>query len=186
MNQKPEKTPVARLDSEPIVRRFAYADPPYVGLAARLYKKHKDYRGEVDHAALIARLESDFDGWALSASIKSLPYLMSIAPRDILTLAWIKPIAPPMGDRRHYSWEPVLLRPVANPELCEKMHLVLSPPQFTFRPKPDNHVIGEKPEEFMHWVLRCAGVTAHDEFYDLFPGSGACSRAWDTYRELLL
>lgn len=35
--------------------RFAYADPPYPGMA-HLYKGHLDYAGEVDHKALIERL----------------------------------------------------------------------------------------------------------------------------------
>jgi len=35
--------------------RLAYADPPYPG-KARLYRDHPDYGGEVDHAALLARL----------------------------------------------------------------------------------------------------------------------------------
>jgi hypothetical protein len=53
--------------------KFAYADPPYVGQAKRLYGKHRDYGGEVDHRALIQRLVDDYpDGWALSLSCKSL------------------------------------------------------------------------------------------------------------------
>ena len=166
--------------------KFAYADPPYIGQAKRHYGKHRDYSGEVDHAKLIERLEGDYDGWALSASIRSLPILMRLLPNDILTLAWCKPMAPPMGDHLHYSWEPVLIRQLRKPKGYERMHLVLSPPGFTFRDKPAEHVIGEKPEGFLHWVLRCCGVLATDEFYDLFPGSGACMRAWDTYRGLLL
>lgn len=46
-----------------IAARIAYADPPYIG-CAHLYRDHP----EVDHAALIDRLESEFDGWALHAS----------------------------------------------------------------------------------------------------------------------
>lgn len=42
--------------------RIAYADPPYIG-CAHLYKDHPDYDGEVDHVALIDRLQSEYDGW---------------------------------------------------------------------------------------------------------------------------
>jgi len=107
--------------------KFAYADPPYIGQAKRHYQKHKDYAGEVDHAELIDRLESEFDGWALSASMKSLPTVMKLCPNDVLTLSWIKPIAPPMGDKRHYSWEPVIFRTLRRPKTYQKSHLVLSP-----------------------------------------------------------
>lgn len=45
--------------------KFAYADPPYIGQAKRLYGDHPDFAGEVDHAALIVDLLR-YDGWALS------------------------------------------------------------------------------------------------------------------------
>lgn len=160
--------------------RFAYADPPYLGQSKRHYGKHPDYAGEVDHWALIERLESEFDGWALSASMKSIPAIARILPVDVLTLAWVKPIAPPMGDHRHYSWEPVFLRPVRAPVLPIKTHLVCSPPQFTFRARPPEHVIGEKPGPFCQWVFDCAGLGPDDEVVDIFPGSGAVGRAWTT------
>lgn len=159
--------------------RFAYADPPYLGQAKRHYGNHKDYAGEVDHAELIDDLESDYDGWALSMSMKSMPYIMKLLPDDILTLAWIKPIAPPMGDHRHYSWEPVALRALRRPVNYVKTHLVCSPPQFTFRPKPETHVIGEKPEEFCNWLFESAGlIPGEDELFDMYPGSGAVGAAW--------
>ena len=41
--------------------RIAYADPPYPG-CAHLYEGHPDYAGEVDHADLCRRLETEFDG----------------------------------------------------------------------------------------------------------------------------
>jgi hypothetical protein len=159
--------------------RFAYADPPYVGQSKRHYGDHADYAGEVDHAALITGLCDEFDGWALSLSMKSLPQVMRLCPDDVLTLSWVKPIAPPMGDHRHYSWEPVILHGGRTPGPgYVKTHLVLSPPQFTFRPRPDEHVIGEKPQGFSWWLFENAGLRPTDDFVDLFPGSGAVSRAW--------
>jgi site-specific DNA-adenine methylase len=54
--------------------RFGYADPPYPGKSCKYYSGHEDYAGEVDHAALIEHLETDFpDGWALSTSAAALP-----------------------------------------------------------------------------------------------------------------
>lgn len=158
--------------------RAAYADPPYIGQAKKHYKGHPDYAGEVNHEELIARLEAEFEGWALSASIKSLPVIMRLAPENVLTLAWVKPIAPPMGDHRHYSWEPVVFRPIRKPATYERMHHIESPPQFTFRDKPKGHVIGEKPEGFCMWVFRCLGLLPEDQLTDLYPGSGAVQKAW--------
>lgn len=47
--------------------KLGYADPPYIG-CAHLYRRHPDYAGEVDHRALIQRLQAEFDGWVLHAS----------------------------------------------------------------------------------------------------------------------
>jgi hypothetical protein len=162
--------------------RFAYADPPYVGQSRKHYGGHADYAGEVDHADLIERLDDEFDGWALSLSVKSLPALLRLCPEDVSVLAWFKPIAPPLGDHRRYNWEPVILRPARRygPGYVP-MATIASPPQFTFREKPAEHVIGEKPEAFAHWVFAAAGLTKDDELHDLFPGSGAIGRAWTTY-----
>lgn len=160
---------------------FAYADPPYIGQAKRHYGKHQDYAGEVDHRELLARL-CGYDGWALSLSVKSLPTVLAYCPQDVLVLAWFKPIAPPLGDHRRYNWEPVIIKPVRQygdgyvPVAC-----IASPPQFTFREKPAAHVIGEKPEQFAHWVFASAGLCRDDVLHDLFPGSGAITRAWETY-----
>jgi hypothetical protein len=163
--------------------KFAYADPPYQGQAKKHYRQHKDYAGEVDHAALIGEMEFLYDGWALSLSMKSLPAIIRLCPDDVLVLAWFKPIAPPLGDHRRYSWEPVIMRPVRQygPGYVPTA-IVESPPQFTFRKKPGSHVIGEKPEKFAHWLFASAGLTRDDELFDLFPGSGAIAHAWLTYQ----
>jgi hypothetical protein len=161
---------------------FAYADPPYLNQAKRHYGAHPDFAGEVDHAALIKRL-STYAGWALSLSMKSLPEIIRLCPADVTVLAWFKPIAPPLGDHRRYNWEPVILSPVRRygPGYVPTA-IIESPPQFTFREKPASHVIGEKPERFAHWVFAAAGLTSDDKVDDLFPGSGAITRAWATYQ----
>ena len=71
-----------------MVVRVAFADPPYVGQAAKHYRHHPDYAGEVDHAVLIARLVQDYpDGWALSASSPSLRIILPMCPADVRVAA---------------------------------------------------------------------------------------------------
>lgn len=160
--------------------KAAYADPPYIGQASRHYGDHPDYAGEVDHADLIDTL-ADFDAWALSLSMKSLPEVLRLCPEGVWVGSWVKPIAPPMGDKRIYSWEPVIFHGGRRPSKPTRTHVVASPPQFTFRPTPGEHVIGEKPEAFCHWVFACLGLNRFDDLTDMFPGSGAVGRAWATY-----
>ena len=66
--------------------RLAYTDPPYPG-KAHLYRDHPDYGGEVDHAALIARL-AGYDGWALSISAEALPAVLGLCPPGVRVAAW--------------------------------------------------------------------------------------------------
>lgn len=171
--------------------RFGYADPPYLG-CCKLYKhNHPDGQRPFDarcwddaetHRLLIDWLCSDFDGWALSLTMKSLPTILAMCPPDVLTLAWFKPIAPPLGDHRRYNWEPVLVRPLRfYGDGYVPTAVVASPPGYTFRETPDTHVIGEKPAAFAQWVFASAGLTRDDEMVDVFTGSGAVAAAWETY-----
>jgi hypothetical protein len=90
--------------------KIGYADPPYIG-CAHLYADHPDYAGEVDHAALIQRLESEFDGWVLHASATK-DSMAVLAPLVAQTSArwcsWVKGFA---AFKRNvsvaYAWEPV-------------------------------------------------------------------------------
>lgn len=168
-------------DNPPTYLRFAYADPPYPGQAKRHYRKHPDYAGEVDHRELVARL-ADYDGWALSTAMRSLPSVLALCPPDVLTLAWIKPMSPPLGDHRIYSWEPVIMRPARAPSPgYVTTHLVASPPSAMYGGAGPGHVIGEKPARFARWLFAAAGLRPGDTFEDLFPGSGAVGREWDAF-----
>lgn len=166
--------------------RFAYADPPYLG-CCRLYQhEHGDdglcWDDPATHRKLVERIDAEHDGWALSLSVKSLSTILSFCPDDALVLAWFKPIAPPLGDHRRYNWEPVIVRPLRRygPGYVP-IAVVASPPMFTFRETPPEHVVGEKPEAFAHWVFANAGLTLDDTMTDVFTGSGAITRAWQTY-----
>jgi hypothetical protein len=46
---------------------------------------------------------------------------------------------------------------------------------------PDAHVIGKKPNKFCYWLFECLGLQSHDEFIDLFPGTGNVNLAWEQY-----
>jgi hypothetical protein len=73
--------------------RIGYADPPYPGQSAKHYADHPDYAGEVDHAALVERLERDYDGWVLHTSSPALRDVLPLCPPDARVMAWVKPFA---------------------------------------------------------------------------------------------
>ncbi len=90
--------------------RFAYADPPYIGQAAKHYSRDERC-AEVDHAALITQLARDYDGWALSckSNAKELSWLISLCEQDVRLGAWVKPFASfKPGVNPAYAWEPVI------------------------------------------------------------------------------
>jgi hypothetical protein len=156
--------------------RFAYADPPYMGQASKHYRDHPDFAGEVDHAELLARLVDQFpDGWALSCSVPSLQYLLTLCPPDVRVCAWVKPFVRfKKGVPRAYAWEPVIVHggrklTADNPTVLDWVSAPI-----TMR----RGVVGAKPEAFCRWLFAFLGARPGDEMVDLFPGSGAVSEAW--------
>jgi len=164
-------------------RRFAYADPPYLGCAKRYYGKRHDQAAVYDtvegHRALIDRLESEFpDGWALSCHVPSLGVLLSMCRPGVRVGAWVKPfsgVRPRV--RARFGWEPVIYRTSLAWDFG---------PQFTdYVIANGNRKVGErelfegqKPEVFAAWIADLLGYRVGDSIVDLFPGSGALSRAF--------
>jgi hypothetical protein len=162
--------------------KLAYADPPYPGFAG-YYKDHPDYAGEVDHERLIGRLIADYDAWALSTSSKTLRYVLDLIPGQIEVRigAWTKPMPPTRANDAVCGWEPVVfaggrVHEVDAPMVLDWVHAA-GP-----RALPgQGDLVGVKPAAFSYWLFDVLGAAAHDEFYDLFPGSGAVGRAWRRY-----
>lgn len=158
------------------MRRLAYADPPYPGQARSRYNGT-----EVDHAALIAQLDAEFDAWALSTSASALRSVWNLAPHARCG-AWLKTWAPNGWSRVRWSWEPVLfvsarrgLKPGQRSEVwdglvCAPNCAIGSWQEVTGKGG------GSKPYAFVRWVLDLLDYEDGDELVDLFPGSGNVSR----------
>lgn len=165
-----------------MAKRLCYADPPYIG-CAHLYSEHADFGGEVDHAALIDRLESEFDGWVLHAS--ATPESMAVlAPLVAATgarwMSWTKGFA---AFKRNvsvaYAWEPVIVKAARKPVVSKRLVMrdwIECP--ITLR----RGLTGAKPEAVCHWAFEMLGARPDDELADLFPGTGAVTEAWRTWR----
>jgi hypothetical protein len=165
--------------------RFAYADPPYVGQARKLYGRHPDFAGEVDQRALVERLVDEYpDGWALSLSAQSLPAILSYCPSDVRVLAWVKSMVNMLpGIRLQYGWEPVIMRggrqgPHTTGEPMLRDYIVCHPQEHQYRKAEAGHVIGRKPRAFCDWLFRCLGAQPGDDLDDLYPGTGHVADAW--------
>lgn len=157
--------------------RFAYADPPYPGMA------HRWYQGEeVDHRELVERLVAEYpDGWALSTSSEALREVWALCPPATRLHVWVNGPRKVRSYRALHAFEAVLVaggrrRPEPSVEdLCD----VLS-----WGGRQHSHpgaLPGMKPAAFCEWVFRLLGATEGDELDDLYPGSGAVARAWALY-----
>lgn len=154
-------------------RRVGYADPPYPGMAYRCYGDQPNYAGEVDHVALIARLQG-FDGWALSTSARALRDLLPLCPPEARVAAWVKPIGV-SGQTRgpHSTWEPVIYMPARLQQPGRRDWISAMPAR-----GGDSDLLGRKPPAFCRWLFELLGLAPHDTFVDLFPGSEGVTRAW--------
>jgi hypothetical protein len=162
--------------------RIAYADPPYPG-CAHLYKDHPDYAGEVDHVGLLRDIDTNYDGWALHTNSTTLAHVVRCADEagvnDYRIMAWVKPFA---AFKRNvsvaYAWEPVLVKacrkPVVDKSMTWRDWIAES---ITLR----RGLTGAKPDAVCRWVFGVVGAQPDDELCDLFPGSGAVTRAWQKW-----
>ncbi len=157
---------------------FAYADPPYPGMARRYYQSE-----EVDHPQLIEGLSRQFpDGWALSTAASTLQQVLAICPAGVRVACWVKGPRQSVSYFPRSAWEPLIVyrgraRLIGVDEYsCDVL-------KWGGRQHSHpNAVIGMKPAAFAEWMFGQLGAQQDDQLDDLFPGSGAISRAWSLHQ----
>lgn len=164
--------------------KFAYADPPYFGMAAKFYGHLHPEAAVYDtiegHQALIDRLEAEFpDGWAMSLSSTNLKDILPLCPKNARVGAWVKPFGSfKKNVNPAYIWEPVIWcggRKRGNTVETVRDWCAVS---ITLK----RGFQGAKPMEFCCWIFDLLGMEPGDEFHDLFPGSGSVQKAYEAWR----
>ena len=161
--------------------RIAYADPPYPG-CAHLYRGHPDYAGEVDHVALVKRLQDEFDGWILhtAATPHAIALLAPLVPEGARWMSWVKGFAAfKKNVSVAYAWEPVIVKAARKPVVSKRL-VMRDWVQCSITLK--RGLTGAKPEAVCHWAFEMVGARPDDDLVDLFPGTGAVTRAWKTWQ----
>jgi hypothetical protein len=80
-----------------------------------------------------------------------------------------------------YAWEPVIIKPARKPVVSKRLVMrdwIECP--ITLR----RGLTGAKPEKVCHWAFELLGARPEDELSDLYPGTGAVTEAWRTWRLL--
>lgn len=166
-------------EHEGVAMRFAYVDPPYLGMGAKMYGHLHPEAAEFDkietHAALIDRLSAEYGAWAYSLTSTTLQDILPLCPADVRVGAWVKPFCsfkPNVNPA--YAWEPVIFRGGRKRDRASRtVRDFVSTPITMLRGFP-----GAKPAAFCWWIFDLLGAEPEDEFHDIFPGSGAVGRAW--------
>ena len=162
--------------------KFAYADPPYLGLAEKFYgamhPDAADYDRIETHAALVERMCHEFDAWAMSLHVPALKPILNVCPDDVRVGAWVKSFASFKPNvNPGYCWEPVIFwRGRRRGKEIETVRDYVTCPitlQRGFQ--------GAKPKGVCFWIFDFLGARPGDDFTDLFPGSGAVARAWESW-----
>jgi hypothetical protein len=159
----------------------AYADPPYPGQAAKHYKDHPDYAGEVAHDDLLWRLRATYEHWALSTASTTLQSVLRLpsCPDDVRIGAWVKPFAAfKVNVNPAYAWEPVVFVGGRRKPRSENTVRDWVSTPITLQRGTD----GAKPQAFCFWLFDLMGMRPDDTLVDLFPGSGAVTQAWERWQ----
>lgn len=163
--------------------RFAYADPPYLGLAQKFYGHLHPEAAEYDkpetHQRLIDRLCDEYDGWAMSLHSPALREILPMCPPDVRVMAWVKPFAsfkPGVGVA--YAWEPVIFRGGRKRTRQQMTVRDWCAVNITLK----RGFTGAKPRDVVLWMLDVLNAQPDDDIVDLFPGSGAVSEAIEQWR----
>lgn len=167
--------------------RFAYADPPYLGQGSKKYGHQHENAAEFDtlpaHAGLIRRLVGEFpEAWALSLSSPSLPHILPLCPPGVRIGAWVKPFASfKPGVNPAFCWEPVIFWGGRSAAARGGKTSATVRDFVSVNITTKKGTAGAKPEAFCFWLFDFLGVNGGDEFTDIFEGSGAVRKAWQTY-----
>lgn len=176
------------------ISKYAFADPPYLGTAKKIYGDLHPEAAEYDrpetHRALIERLVAEFpDGWVLCLNSGNLRTILPMCPEDVRVGAWVKPFAVfKKGVNPGYCWEPAIFRGGRRRAQKQEWEPTVRDYLSHSASLKGRGLKGAKPEAFCEWVLALLGFQPGDEMVDLFPGTGVMGRVaaqWQAQQKLV-
>lgn len=135
---------------------------------------------------LLTSLNYGYDGWVLHAA--AMPESMAVlAPLakfyGARWCAWVKGFAAfKKNVSVAYAWEPVIIKAARKPVVSGR---IVMRDWIQESITLQRGLTGAKPERVCHWAFELVGAEPDDELCDLYPGTGAVTRAWQTWRKQL-
>lgn len=140
----------------------------------------QDWDKPETHRGLLEKLHAEYDGWAIATSSDGASFYGEL-PRGGRQMIWVNPKSMSGASRIRSIHELVLL---FDPPSRRKMVSGQSVNDVLIEPSQATGFPGSKPPRWTHWVLDALGYDPDaDTVDDLFPGSGAVSRAITYYQE---
>jgi hypothetical protein len=95
-------------------------------------------------------------------------------------MAWVKPFAAfKKNVAVAYAWEPVIIKAARKPIVS---HRIVMRDWISESITLKRGLTGVKPTAVARWAFEMMGAEPTDELHDLFPGTGAISRAWEAWQ----
>lgn len=127
------------------------------------------------HRALMERLETEYDGWAIATAHDGVP-VYGVLPRGCRVLIWHKPNTIGTASRIKNVYEPVIVKVPVGRQSSRLMGGQI--PDLLTATAPRKGFAGAKPLAWTRWVLSALGYDPEtDTVDDLFPGSGSVADA---------
>ena len=118
-----------------------------------------------------------------TATSKSMAILAPlVAATDARWMSWVKGFAAfKKNVSVAYAWEPVIVKAARKPVVSKRLvNRDWIQESITLR----KGLTGAKPEKVCHWAFEMVGARPEDELIDLYPGTGAVTRAWKSWQGL--
>lgn len=127
------------------------------------------------HRRLLEEIHDTYDGWAIATTLDGLEHYSPL-PVPARILIWHKGRALPTSHRIAATLEAVIV--LAPKNRRSSRDLGRQVPDLLRATVPQHGFPGAKPVEWTRWVLDALGYDPEaDELVDVFPGSGAVTKA---------
>lgn len=176
--------------------KLAIADPPYLGYADMWYgsgeglqpsgpgniappkqaDRHPDAKlwdDPAQHRDLVAKLEANYDGWAIAMAATNVRAYSAWLPSDARFAIWHDPAKMPNNQHPRRRYEVVAIWVPEGRRRINDVGLTVGDVLSVAHNSHDGFA-GAKPRAWTEWVLAMLGhCDLHDDVEDLFAGSGA-------------